>query len=353
MIIHSAVPYNAEPALEQLSHAFYTDQSLFYVRSHGTIPDIDASQYRLRVTGQTLQPSSFSLAEIQAFEHVTIDAVLQCAGNRRADLNAIAPVSGDPWNAGAIGNARWTGARLADVLRACGLQLEHDLHVEFSAADDIEIEGDRFKYAVSIPIKTVESHDVLLAWSMNGEILTREHGFPLRVVVPGLAGVRSPKWLTHIAITESPSTGHMQAKDYKLFPPDSKKGSEDWEHAITINLLPLNSAICEPAANVQVSAGKTAFRGWAMATGSSRVVRVDLSIDNGSSWHVADLVDDGESKWSWTRWHAVLDLPKGQITALVRAWDNAGQSQPSKARDLWNFKGYLSAAWHRRDFFAT
>ncbi len=120
---------------------------------------------------------------------------MQCAGNRRAEMGAVAPVAGVPWTPGAIGNASWTGVSLAAVLRACGAEHHPSLHVAFACADTCELEGKRFNYGASIPIEKAMTQAVLLAWAMNGETLTPENGYPLRVVVPGYAGVRSPKWL--------------------------------------------------------------------------------------------------------------------------------------------------------------
>lgn len=179
----------------------------------------------------------------------TVTAVLQCAGNRRADLQLVRPTSGDPWAPGAIGNAAWTGVSLADVLRAAGAETDAASHVAFDACDEVDMpKQGRFTYGASIPIAKAMSPEVLLAYAMNGEPLTPEHGFPLRVVVPGFAGVRSPKWLTAITVQDSPSGNHMQQRDYKLVPPDVTGETVDWEAGMTIYDMPLNSAICEPAA---------------------------------------------------------------------------------------------------------
>ena len=181
---------------------------------------------------------------------------------------------------------------------------------------------------------------------MNGEPLAPEHGFPLRVVVPGYAGVRSPKWLTSIEVQERPSDNHMQARDYKLFPADISNETARWDRGITIDEMPVNSAICEPARHADVAAGCIAVRGWATATARD-IVRVDVSADGGRTWRQADLQRDPRQKWAWTLWEAHIDLAKGDHELAVRAWDSAGQTQPASPEDAWNFKGYLSAAWHR------
>ncbi len=125
-----------------------------------------------------------------------------------------------------------------------------------------------------------------------------------------------------------------------------RKETLDWSRGVTINEMPLNSAICEPAALATLLKGGTAIRGYAVAT-ERRVARVDVSADGGRSWHQADLDHDAAKPWSWTLWEARLELPVGQHELVVRAWDSAGQTQPAAPDDTWNFKGYLSAAWHR------
>ncbi len=348
LIVHSQHPYNAEPDLHRLRAAMITAQEDFYVRSHGNIPLLDAAEYRLRVGGRVATTLDLSMQELrQRFAERTVTAVMQCAGNRRADMQGVRPTSGDLWAPGAIGNAAWTGIGLADVLHAAGADESAGLHVAFEACDEVEMPGEgRFRYGASIPMEKAVSPEVLLAYAMNGAPLAPEHGFPVRVVVPGFAGVRSPKWLAAITVQDAPSDNHMQQRDYKLLPPDVTEENVDWRQGVTINDMPLNAAICEPAAHAKLPVGVSQVRGYAIATARA-VVRVDVSMNGGRSWIQAQLEHDGSSPWSWTFWTALLELPKGEHELVVRAWDSAGQTQPSQPDDTWNFKGYLSAAWHR------
>ncbi len=301
----------------------------------------------LGVDGLGVSPRRLTLAELQSeFAHHTVAAVLQCAGNRRADLRRVAPVSGDPWAPGAIGNAAWTGVRLADVLRAAAARDDDALHVAFAARDVCEVEGRRFTYGVSIPMRKAMSPEVLLAWAMNGEALAPEHGHPLRVVVPGFAGVRSPKWVCGITVQDRPSDNPMQAEDYKLFPPHVTKDRADPRLGMTIETMPLNAAICEPSAGVALPAGAVVVRGYAIAT-ERAIARVDVSADDGRNWAQAELEPVRTTRWCWTFWHALMHLPRGEHVLVARAWDSAGQTQPARPEDTWNYKGYLCAAWHR------
>ena len=348
-IVRSSAPYNAEPDRLTLRRSFVTDQADFYVRSHGDIPAIDAATHRLRVTGRVATPLDLGMDELRArFATHTIEAVLQCAGNRRADMHAESPVEGDPWETGAIGNAHWTGVALADVLRAAGADDAPGLHVAFSSLDECDVDGKHFTYGASIPIEKAIAPEVLLAFAMNGEPLEPEHGYPLRVVVPGFAGVRSPKWLAAIEVRDRPSDNPIQAEDYKLLPPDIRSRDEiDWSRGETIDEMPINSAICEPVPDAVLPAGRTVVRGYAMATAHA-VVRVEVSAHGGDSWTEATL--ERAAPWSWTFWSATLELAPGAHALAVRAVDAAGATQPGRPQDGWNIKGYLSTAWHKVPF---
>lgn len=347
LIVHSQDPLNAEPQLGRLGAGFITAQRDFYVRSHGNIPHLNAATHHLRVEGRVRTPLDLSMVALRGgFVQRTVTATLQCAGNRRGDMLQVRPVSGDPWAPGAIGNAEWTGVALADVLRAAGVDETPGLHVAFTACDDCDVDGEQFRYGASIPIAKAMSPEVLLVHSMNGEALAPEHGFPLRVVTPGFAGARSPKWLATITVQAVPSDAKPQARDYKLFPSDVTKDTADWDKGITIYEMPLNSAICEPAAHAELKAGEVVLRGYAVV-GDRAITRVDVSADGGRSWMQAELEAGRNTPWSWTLWQARFDLPKGEHELAVRAWDSAGQTQPALPDDIWNFKGYLCASWHR------
>ncbi|AWB25707.1 molybdopterin oxidoreductase [Methylobacterium currus] len=343
LIVHEEEPYNAEPPLARLRASYRTTADDFYVRSHGDLPEINADGYRLRLDGAIPTALELSLDDMRSrYAKATVTATMQCAGNRRADMRAVAPVSGDPWDGGAIGTADWTGIRLGDVLREAGIAESADLHVAFESHDLVEGRP----YGASIPLAKALAPETLLAFAMNGAPLLPEHGFPLRVVVPGFAGVRSPKWLKRITVQDHPSDNPIQAEDYKLFPSDVTAETADPARGHTINTMPLNAAICEPARGARLAAGANTVRGYAVS-GDRTVVRVDVSGNGGRTWAQAALEHDARARFAWTFWTIDLDLPPGEHELAVRAWDEAGQTQPALPDDTWNYKGYLSAAWHR------
>ncbi len=349
LIVHSQMPLNAEPLLCRLRASVITPQADLYIRSHGEVPALDGAEHRLRVTGAVARELELSVADLQRrFAERTVIAVLQCAGNRRADLQPVRRTSGDPWAPGAIGNVAWCGVALADVLREAGAPADGPLHVAFDCCDHMELPGEgRFHYGVSIPLHKALAAETLLAFGMNGEALAPEHGYPLRVVVPGFAGVRSAKWLDTITVQDQPSANAMQQRDYKLFPPDVTSGPLDWAAGLTIEEMPLNSAICEPTAGDVLPAGPALVRGYAVAAPGRDVARVDVSADGGCHWTEAALERPGAAPWSWTLWAATLPLAAGAAELVVRAWDSAGQTQPCSPAEVWNLKGYLCTAWHR------
>ena len=347
LCVHSETPFNGEPQLGRLRAAFVTALPDFYVRCHGDVPAIDADAHRLVIDGAVAETLTLSLADLAArFETVEVLATLQCAGNRRVDLDAVAPVSGDPWSAGAIGTGVWRGVRLLDVLIEAGIEEDTARHVAFEGLDMVATEEGETCYGASIPIDKALGEEVVLATHLNGEPLSPLHGAPLRVMVPGYAGVRSVKWLNRITVQAEPSANFHQQRDYKLFSPQRRSETVDFDAGLTIQDMPLNSAICEPATGAVLKAGRTRIAGWAIA-GERRVARIDVSGDGGANWICATIEDREPSPFTWTFWHATIDLAEGDHEIVVRAVDSAGQSQPSRPQDVWNFKGYLSTAWHR------
>ena len=186
--VHTQRSFNAEPPKHLLGSDWITPTELFYVRHHHPVPVLDEPEdYRLEVTGQGCNVKlSLSLEDLRRlFVKNTVVVTTQCAGNRREGLNQLEATQGLNWGCGAISTAEWGGVWLRDVLKLAGLEDMDDaanagaLHVQFSGIDE--------PYDASIPIDKAiaKNGDVLLAYEMNGKNLPREHGFPLRVVVPG------------------------------------------------------------------------------------------------------------------------------------------------------------------------
>ncbi|HEV7671701.1 MAG TPA: sulfite oxidase [Thermoanaerobaculia bacterium] len=346
-IVRQDHPLNGGSPLGDLAAAQRTPAERFFVRSHGDIPQADAETWRLRISGLVRSPQELSLQDLSSnFRRHAVVAALECAGNRRNELIAVAPTPGElEWHAEAIGNAGWSGWSLAEVL-AAARPLPEARHVEFLGIDETERHGRRFTFGGSIPIEKALAREVLLADTMNGEELPPAHGFPLRAVVPGYLGARSVKWLAEIRLREEPSENYFQAHAYRLFPPWVNPTNVVWESGLMLGEMPVTSVISTPAPSTVLSAGEVEVGGYAYVGGGRRIERVDLSIDGGRTWRAADLgVEEGP--WSWRLFSARIALPPGEHELVVRAFDRSAQTQPRDAAEVWNFKGYANNAWHR------
>ena len=338
---------NGGPPLNLLRRSLVTPRDLFFVRNHATVPSPDPRRYRLSVGGAVGRSLVLSREEIrERFPKRTLTITLQCAGNRRCEFDRVSPVPGSlPWGAEAIGTGVWGGAPLQDVLLAAEIQAGAR-HVEFTGLDEVDQGGDRINFGGSIPVEKALAAEVLLAYEMNGETLAPEHGFPLRVVVPGYIGARSVKWLSTITARESPSCNHFQARSYRLFPPHVRPETAGDSLGIELGEMPVNAAICEPADGAKVPAGEALIRGYALAGAGEALERVDVTADSGKTWSAASLSAD-EAPWAWRFWEAKLELRPGACTLAARARDSAGGTQPEDLATLWNFNGYMNNAWHR------
>lgn len=342
----SQTPFNGQPALGRLLEGVVTPVEHFFVRNHAPTPRVDAEELRIEIGGMVRRPLRLRLGDLQAnFLPVEQMATLQCAGNRRTELMAVRPIPEElPWGASAVGNALWKGVSLAEVLDAVGV-LDGAAHVAFTGLDQVEKGDQRFGFGGSIPLSKARDPGVVLAWEMNGAPLSPDHGFPLRVVVPGYIGARSVKWVTGIEVRAKPSENYYQSRSYRLFPPDVGAGAVSWERGLELGELSVSSVICSPQDGQEVPAGEVEVRGWAMAGGDRTVHRVDVSADHGRTWTVAE--NDPAPAGVWSLWRARLPLEEGSHELLCRAWDSSACSQPEDPAHLWNFKGYMNNAWHR------
>lgn len=411
LITRTAKPRNAETPGDAMSAQFLTPNELFYVRNHMWVPriaDTEADDHRLTIEMHDGTTKEYTLHDLKTkFPKRQITAVLQCSGNRRKHMTdgSGRSTNGLQWSAGAISNASWEGVYLADVLADAGFE-NTDAFMGSSPVKHVHFAGME-AYAASIPIKKAvdPQGDVLLAYGMNGKPLPRDHGFPLRTIVPGNVAARSVKWLSHVTLSEEESTSQWQRKDYKCFGPNEIK--VDWDKAPSIQELPVQSAVTsarlgtwktiqsdnsatEPS---QSRAQDISLTGYAFSGGGRSIIRVDVSLDNGKTWSQAQLLPDSESNsnsekplqtpsigngsWAWKRWKVDGAVPleafskpctpkdqdepyviKRQLddepsnsrcctTVVVKATDEVYNTQPDSHAATWNVRGNLANAWHR------
>ncbi len=316
-----------------------TPADVFFVRSHFGPPSLDPGR-KLAVEGLVATPLSLTADELRAkFAPVTVTAVLQCAGNGRAFHSPRVP--GVQWGHGAMGQATFTGVRLRDVLSAAGPA--SDAAFVRIAGADVPPKPTVPAFVRSIPIARAMDPSTLVAWAMNGEPLTLAHGAPLRLVVPGWAGNHWVKWLSHVGLQKEEAEGFYMQTAYKYpIHPVAPGASVKPEEMRSLTTFPVKSVIARPAEGGKSPSGTQEIAGCAFS-GDAPLAKVEVSIDGGKTWRVASLEGDAGAG-RWQIWKLRFDARPGHVTAVVRATDRAGNTQPEKA--AWNPSGYFYNAWH-------
>lgn len=339
MIVQRMRPPLLETPFEVFDQGVFTPNDRFYVRWHwGDIPtSVDAAAYRLKVHGAVAKPVSLSLDELMKLERIEYAAVNQCSGNSRGLFEP--RVAGAQWRHGGMGNAKWTGVRLKDVLDLAGVQ-PGAVAVRFGGLDQ-PLTDEAPDYLKSIAVDHARDGEVMIAFLQNGEPLPLLNGFPLRLVVPGWFSTYWIKMLSDIEVLSQPDDNFWTAKAYRI--PDTpgahvKPGAKGFA-TVPIGPMVPRSWITSHADDARVTAGQPlAVRGIAMG-GTSGVKAVDLSVDGGKSWRPAALGPD-EGKYGFRGFEAVLDRPAaGALTILSRCANTEGVVQPMTAN--WNPSGYL------------
>lgn len=399
-----AHPFNVEPPLTELwDEGFITSRDLHYVRNHGAVPPVrdgeDALGWALSVSGLVENPLDLTLRDLLAgFDQVTYPVTLVCAGNRRKEQNVVRKTKGFSWGAAGLATALWTGVPLGALLARArplaggggGAGAPRARYVCFEGAESLP--NGRYGTSIRLSWAMDPARGVLVAHGMNGEGIPPDHGRPLRVVVPGQIGGRSVKWLRRIVVTAEPSDSWYHIYDNRVLPtsisPEASAGLPDtWrDERYAIYDLNTNSAVARPAHDERVELsgrgegeaekeGEETYkiRGYAYAGGGKRVTRVEVSLDRGRSWRLADisypedeyrLAGEGEMlfggrldmSWRdtcfcWCFWS--LDVPIQDLTdedvctgdMMVRAMDEAMMVQP---RDMyWSVLGMMNNPWYR------
>lgn len=262
-------------------------------------------------------------------------------------------VSGIDWFDGAVMNCKWTGPLLCDVLSKAGIAVSDseckDAHVAFSCYQTFT-QDDKY-YGASIPLsRAMDSESsILLALEMNDRPLPPNHGAPVRVVTPGIAGARSVKWLDRVTVQMTESDSYYQQHDYKILPPEAdckEKAQEWWGKCSALQEMPVNSVIGVPRSGTRVETGDDGMievKGYALPSGADGpIVRVEVSVDGGETWKDAELIrdvgGDVELKWAWCLWKTKVKVEKGKcVRVYSRATDKSGNTQEKSS--AWNFRG--------------
>ncbi|GIZ46072.1 hypothetical protein CKM354_000921100 [Cercospora kikuchii] len=373
-------PFNVEAPLSALyNEGFLTSPELFYVRNHGHVPQVkdeDIPDWTFTIEGMVDNPITLTLADlIEQYEQQTYPITLVCAGNRRKEQNVVRKTKGFSWGAAGVSTALWTGVALGDVLRKAKPK-RGARYVCMEGADKLP----NGYYGTSVKLNWAMDSEkgMMLAHKMNGEMLRPDHGKPLRVVIPGQIGGRSVKWLKRLIITSEPSDNWYHIYDNRVLPTmvspeEAAKGPKWWtDERYAIYDLSTNSAIAYPAHDEQVklvSSSETyRVKGYAYGGGGRRVTRVEISLDKGKTWRLANIdyaedryrdaaprqlyggtldLDWREASFCWCFWD--LDILVSELAdakdVLVRAMDESMNLQP---RDMyWSVLGMMNNPWYR------
>jgi len=306
-----------------------TPTGLHYLLVHWDIPAVDAATWRLRIAGLVRRPRALTLADIRARAAQTLRVTMECAGNGRARLSP-RPVS-QPWLNEAVGTAEWTGAPLAPLLQEAGV-IDGAVEIVFTGADRGIQGGIDQAYGRSLTIAEAMRPEILLATAMNGEPLQPQHGFPVRLLVPGWYGMASVKWLTGIEVVAQPFTGYQQTSAYR-YQHDADDPGEPVTR-IRVRALMIPPGIPDFFTRRRyVDSGRVVLQGRAWS-GHGGIERVEVGVDGG--WADATL-DPVAGTHAWRGWTFAWDATRGEHELACRATDAAGNVQP--LAQPWNYQG--------------
>lgn len=332
--VRSARPEDIEMPLDGFKD-YLTPIERFFVRSHHYEPKVEMASWRLELGGQVSKPLTLTMDELRRMPKVELVSVLECAGNGRAFYTPSVP--GLQWKYGGVGNAKWGGVRLGDILKRAGIK-PNATEILFDGAD-VPI-GTMPEFQRTIPAKKALDPNTLLAFEMNGQPLPQQHGFPLRLIVPGWAGDSWVKWVTRIEVLDHEFEGFFMKTAYRHPGKPVKPGEAvDPAQMRPVTSLRVKSVIGAPLAGRDVAAGKPLrVSGAAWAGDNGPVSSVEVSLDAGRSWKPAQLGAD-RSPFGWRLWSYEFTPQSTQFyTIMARARTAAGDVQPFV--EEWNPSGY-------------
>ena len=326
---------NLEARLENME-GLITPSRFFFVRNNSVSLDVDAANWRLAIEGDAVaNPLSLNYDDILDMPSRTFVSYLECAGNHRSmfDLVKGQAAKGTQWGTGAVSNGKWTGTTLHDVLVRAG--------ITDGAVSVLLIGLDRGSpeegFRRVMPVEKAMDKDTLLAYSLNGEALPKDHGFPLRALAPGWVGAASIKWLGRIVVSTEPLWTRNNTTSYTLigdaYPPEGESLGKP------VAVQTIKSALALPRPS-DLAAGEQRIHGYAQSP-VGPIEKVEWSDDFGAAWNGATVIEpsEGASRYSWARFEFMWDARPGEYTIMTRATDVAGNSQPDEIP--FNEKGYL------------
>jgi len=323
---------NLETKMEDM-RGFITPVEQFFVRNNDVSQDIETETYRLEVTGDAVEMAlSLTYADLLSMPSRTVFSTVECGGNQRAFFGSVLGkvARGTPWGRGAVGMAVWTGVSLCEVLSRAGIR-DTARDLQLIGLDSGAPEGG---FRRPLPIEKAMDPDTLLAYQMNGSILPRDHGYPLRAIVPGWVGSSSIKWLGRIEVSSQKIWSRNNTTSYVLIGEDYPEQGEAQGQVVTTQSIKSTLALPWPA---QLVAGHQNIRGYAQSP-HAPIQRVEWSDDEGQTWQQARVLDP-IMHYAWARFEIEWEATRGEHIFMTRAIDEKGNMQPETIP--YNQKGYL------------
>ena len=310
-----------------------TPRHLFFVRNNSVSVDLDASDWRLSVEGDAIaEPTQLSYDQIRNLPSRTLVSYLECAGNHRAMFDIVkgSAAEGTQWMTGAIGNAEWTGVSLRDVLTLAGVT-DAAVSVLLIGQDTESPEGG---FRRVVPVEKAMHPDTLLAYALNGDVLPRDNGYPIRALLPGWVGSSSIKWLHRIVVSSEDLWTRNNTTSYVLVGDDYPPEGEAQGEVVTAQTIKSALALPWPA---ELNTGTHRIHGYAHSP-SGHITAVEWSDDSGGGWNTATVLEP-QVQYSWARFEFIWEASPGEYTIMTRATDAQGNAQPNDIP--FNKKGYL------------
>ena len=333
-------PPNYETPVEYFNDVI-TPNDEFFVRWHlAAIPEVSIKDWRLQIGGDSAE-RAFDLTMEQLkhdFEAAEIVAICQCSGSRRGLSDPHVP--GVEWGYGAMGNARWKGARLKDVLARAGLKADA-LEIVFNGADHGAIDKTP-DFIKSIPVWKALDENTLIAYEMNGEPLPHWNGFPARIIVPGWTATYWMKQVISIAAMPKAESGFWMSTAYRVpkgkFPLVDRFISQEGDANTPITEMVVNSLVTNVKEGQRLHVGKSlTVKGLAWDAGFG-IRTVEVSVDGGKSWQEAEL-DEDHGRYSFRAWHyPFMPRKSGKYVLMAKATNRQGTTQTREL--IFNPAGY-------------
>ena len=328
---------NAALPLEALRYEL-TPAGLHYTLSHFDLPRLEEHGFALQVCGRVRYPLALTLAELHALPQRTLRVTLECAGNGRGLMSPRYPSMA--WLHEGVGTAEWTGVPLARLLERAALERDA-VEIAFIGSDRGFDRGVEHDYGRSLKLTDALSEDVLLAYAMNGAPLPPQHGFPLRLIVPGWYGMASVKWLARIEALERAYDGFQQVVGYHYRKFAGDPGMPVTHARVKSLLVPPGIPDWYTRARL-VERGTIPLEGRAWSGAGAVIVRVEVAVDE--EWRDA-AVEPAVHRFAWQRWEYAWNATPGEHELAVRATDATGATQPLDPE--WNTNGMGNNAVQR------